>query len=60
MDEGGIAGVGSLGAFAFPLGRNGGANLGEGGYDVRSCVVEGGAGVADGDAYELNASPVSA
>ena len=59
MDEDGLAGVWGPGALACPHSRNGGTNLGEGGFDVRRFVEEGGAVVADGDADELDPSLVS-
>ena len=47
-----------LAAFLFSLGVDGGAGLGEDGRDVGRRVVEGGAGVADGDAYEVEPAPI--
>ncbi len=49
----------SLVAFPYSFGFDGGADLSEGGRDISRRVLEGGAGVTDGDAYELEASPVS-
>ena len=46
-------------AFKFSFGGNGGADPDEGGRDVGRRVVEVGAGVADGDADELDASSIS-
>ena len=60
MEEGGRACVWRLVSFALALGGDGGADLGEGGCEVVCSVGEGGAGVADGDADELDASPVFA
>ncbi len=56
MEEGGLARVGCLVSFA--LRGDGGADLGEGGSEVIRGVNEDGAGVADGDAYELDAAPL--
>ncbi len=42
------------------VGRDGWADFGEGGRDFVHGVEEGGAGMADGDAHELDSSPVSA
>ncbi len=47
-------------AFALALGGDGWADLGEGSCEVVRSVDEGGAGVADGDADELDASPIFA
>ena len=47
-------------SFVFAESGDGGADLGEGGCEVVRGVDEGGAGVAYGDAYELDASPVFA
>ncbi len=58
VEEGGRARVGRLVSFAFALGGDGGADFGDGGYEVVSGVDEGGACVADGDADELDASPI--
>ena len=58
MKEGGRAHVGRLVAFSFAFGGDGGVDLGEGGCEVVHGVGEGGAGVADGDANELNSSPI--
>ena len=44
--------------FALALGGDGGADFGEGGCEVVRGVDEGGACVADGDADELDASPI--
>ncbi len=60
VEEGGRACVGRLVAVALALGGDRGANLGEGGCEVVRCVDKGGAGVTDGDANELDASPVFA
>ncbi len=60
VEKGGRACVGSLVPFALALGGDGGANLGESGCEVVRSVGEGGAGVADGDADELYASPLFA
>ncbi len=57
MKDGGRARVGRLMAFSFAFGGDGVADLGEGGCEVIHGVGEGGAGVADGDADELNSSP---
>jgi len=46
-------------ALCCSLGGSRGANRGEGGRDVGRGIVEGGAGVADGDVDELDASPIS-
>jgi hypothetical protein len=43
--------------FRFLLGSGGEADLGEGGRDVGRSVMESGAGLADGYANELDASP---
>ena len=59
-EEGGRACVGRLVAFALALGSDGGADLGEGICEVVRSVDEGSAGVADGDADELDASPIFA
>jgi hypothetical protein len=45
--------------FSFSFGGDGGADLGEGGRDVGRRVLEDGPGVADVDADELDASPIS-
>ncbi len=58
MKEGGRARVGCLVSFAFALGGDGGADLGEGGCEVVRSVDEGGACVADGDDDKLDASPI--
>ncbi len=47
-------------SFVFAEGGNGGADLGEGGCEIVRGVDEGCAGMADGDAYELDASPIFA
>ena len=60
VEEGGRADFGRLVAFAFALGGDRGADLGEGICEVVRSVDEGSAGVADGDANELNASPIFA
>ena len=60
VKEGGRADFGRLVAFAFALGGDRGADLGEGICEVVRSVDEGSAGVADGDANELNASPIFA
>ena len=59
MDEGGCGCILRVVAFLFSFGGDGGANLGEGGRDVGRRVVEVGAGMADGDADERDASPIS-
>ena len=46
-------------AFSFAFGGDGGADLGEGGCEVVRGVDEGGAGMADGDAYELDSCPIA-
>jgi hypothetical protein len=46
-------------ALWYSLGGDTGASHGEGGRDVGRGIVEGGAGVADGDVDELDASPIS-
>ena len=58
VEEGGRACVGRLVPFVFALGGDGGADFGEGGCEVVRGVDEGGACVADGDANELDASPI--
>ena len=58
MNEGGSVYVLCLLAFCVSFGGGRGANLGEGGRDVGRDIVEGGAGVVDGDANELDASPI--
>ena len=58
VEEGSRARVGCLVSFAFALGGDGGADFGEGGCEVVRGVDEGGACVADGDADELDASPI--
>ncbi len=58
MKEGGRARVGRLVAFSFAFGGDGGADLCKGGCEVVHGVGVGGAGVADGDANELNSSPI--
>ncbi len=58
--EGGRACVGRLVFFIFTLGDDGMADLGEGGREVVHGVDEGGAGTADGDADEVDSSPISA
>jgi hypothetical protein len=58
VEEGGRDCVGRLVSFSFVFGSVGGADLGEGGCEVVRGVDEGGAGVTDGDAYELDSSPV--
>ncbi len=59
MDEGSLACLFRLVASLFPFGDERRADLGDGGRDVSRRVVEGGDGVADGDAHDLDASPVS-
>ena len=59
MDEGGLAFFLCLLVFYFSFSGDGGADLGEGARDVCLGIVEGGADVADGDADELYASPIS-
>ena len=46
-------------AFQLLLCGDGGVDLCEGGRDVGRRVAEGGAGVTDGDAHELDASSIS-
>ncbi len=60
MNEGGRARVRRLVAFSFAFGGDGGADLdlGEGGCEVIHGVGEGGAGVANGYADDLNSSPL--
>ena len=58
MKEGGRARVGGFVAFSFAFGGVGGAVFGEGGCEVVHGAGEGGAGVADGDADELNSSSI--
>ena len=58
VEEGGRARVGRLVSFAFALGGDGGADFGEGGCEVDRSVGERCACVADGDANELDASPI--
>jgi hypothetical protein len=58
-DEGGLVYVLCLLALCSPLGGGRGASHGEGGDDVGRGIVEGGASVADGDANELDVSPIS-
>ncbi len=60
VEKGGRADFGRLVAFAFALGGDRRANLGEGICEVVCSVDEGSAGVADGDADEFHASPVFA
>ena len=45
-------------SFSFAFRCDGGADLGEGGCEVVRGVDEGGAGVVDGDADELDSSPI--
>ncbi len=45
--------------FLIPFDVGGGADLGEGGRNFGHGVVEGGAGMADGDANEVHAAPIS-
>ncbi len=59
MDEGGLVCIMRLVAFQFSLSGDGRADFDEGGRDVGRCFMEGGVNVADGDANELDASPVS-
>ena len=59
MDEGDLACFLCLLSLCFSFGGVGGSDLGEGGRDDHRGVVEGGAGVADGDADELDAYPTS-
>ncbi len=58
MEEGGRADFGRLVAFGLALGGDGGADLGEGSREVVRSVDESGASMADGDADELDASPL--
>ena len=58
MEEGGRARVGRLVTFSFTFRGDGGADLGEGGCDVVRGVDEGGDGVTDGNADELDSSPI--
>ena len=58
MEEVGRARVGRLVSFLFAFGGDGRADLGEGGCEVIRGVDEGGAGVTDGDANELDSSPI--
>ena len=58
MGEGGFTCLVRNVAFSSMLGGGGGADLGKGGCDVGRCVMEGCAGVADGDAYKFNATPI--
>ncbi len=60
VEEGGRTDFGRLVAFALALGGDERAGLGEGSCEVVRIVGEGGAGVADGDADELDASPIFA
>ncbi len=59
VDEGGRARVGRLVSFSFAIGGDGRADLGEGGREVARGVDEGSAGVANGDTYKFDTSPVS-
>jgi hypothetical protein len=59
MDEGGCACFLCLVSLQFSFGGYRGSDLGEGSLDAGCRVVEGGAGVADGNIYELDASPIS-
>ena len=58
VGEGRLACFLSLDVFS-PFVVDGGPGLGEGGRDVGCRVLEGCACVADGDAHEVDASPVS-
>ena len=58
MEKGGRARVGRLVSFSLAFGGDGGADFGEGRCEVVRGVDERGAGVADGDAYELDWSPI--
>ncbi len=58
VDHGGLACLVRLAAF-LSLSGDGRADLGEGSGDVDRRVVEGSAGVADGEAHELDAFPIS-
>ena len=59
VNEDGLACLVCLVAFKFSFGGYRGADLGEDGRNVGRNVVEGGAGVADENACELDASPIS-
>ncbi len=59
MDEGGRTRVGRLVSFSLAIGGDGGVDLGHGGCEVVRGVNEGGASVADGDAYKFDTSPIS-
>ncbi len=59
VEEGGLGRVGRLVSFSFAFGGDGVADLGEVGCEVVRGVDEGGAGVTDGDAHELNSPPIS-
>ena len=56
MNEGGLAYVLCLATFCFSFGGNGGADYIECGREVGRRVVEGGAGVANGNGHELDTS----
>ncbi len=58
MDESGRARIGRLVSFSFMIGGDGRTDLGEGGCEVVRGVDEGSAGVADGNAYKFDTSPV--
>ena len=59
MNEGCLVYVLRLLAFCFSFCGDGAADFGEGRCDVSRGIVEGGAGVADRDADELDASLIS-
>ncbi len=59
MDGGRLAWFLWLGPFLCPFGVGGGAGLGEGGRNVGRGVIEGGAGVADGDTHDVQSAPTS-
>ncbi len=59
MDGGGRARVGHFVSILLAIGSDGGADLDHGGCEVVRGVNEGGAGVADGDAYKFDTSLVS-
>ncbi len=56
MDEGGRARVGRFVSFSFAIVGDGRVDLGHGECEVVRGVNEGGAGVADGDAYKFDTS----
>ena len=59
MGEGRFACFWCLDVFLFSFVVNGGPGLGEGGRDVGCHALGGCACVADGDAHEVDASPIS-